>query len=299
MSRKLICQFLVLFFGMSSLLHAQGNRLSIQATGPSKLSICGVNDSAFLEVYNISSGTVNNLIIKLNLPPGIRYVKNSITGGSVSESNVSNTNQPEFSAPNLAIAKNFKCRLLLTADCDLLSYLSSNTPSIPVRINYTGNYDVGSSIPFSVRVPSAQFGTIVNLSYTGDIGTKFERQITVGNYGKGPLRQIILKRINGKDIQTFFVNKGSNTFKGDTVYTLLSGNQFKSVGNLDTFLDQNETITINDSSLIKGCRYLTTNYELSWGCNVKSCLISKSNGSVSISNKSPILKEGSPRFLYK
>ena len=290
MSRKLICQFLVLFFGMSSLLHAQGNRLSIQATGPSKLSICGVNDSAFLEVYNISSGTVNNLIIKLNLPPGIRYVKNSITGGSVSESNVSNTNQPEFSAPNLAIAKNFKCRLLLTADCDLLSYLSSNTPSIPVRINYTGNYDIGSSIPFSVRVPSAQFGTIVNLSYTGDIGTKFERQITVGNYGKGPLRQIILKRINGKDIQTFFVNKGSNTFKGDTVYTLLSGNQFKSVGNLDTFLDQNETITINDSSLIKGCRYLTTNYELSWGCNAKSCLISKSNGSVSISNKAPNLK---------
>ena len=281
---------IVLLCCVSGFLHAQGNRLSIQALGPSKLSICGVNDSGFFEVYNISSGTVSGIVIKLNLPPGIRYVKNSVSGGSVIESNISNTNQPEFSAASLAVAKNFKFKLLLAADCDLLSYLSTNTPSISVRINYTGNFDVGSSIPFSVRVPSAQFGTILNLSYTGDIATKFERQITVGNYGKGPLRQLVLKRLNGKDLQTYYVNKGVSVFKGDTVYTTLSGNQFKLVGNLDTFLDQNETITINDSTLIKGCKYLTTNYELSWGCNAKSCLLSKSNGSVSISNKSPNIK---------
>ena len=103
---------------------AQGNRLSIQSTGPSKLSICGVNDTSYFEIYNISSGTVTSIIVKLNLPSGIKYVKNTLIGSGMSESNVSNLNQPEFSAPNLAIAKNFKFKLLLTADCDLLSSLS-------------------------------------------------------------------------------------------------------------------------------------------------------------------------------
>ena len=226
---------------------AQGNRLSIQSTGPSKLSICGVNDTSYFEIYNISSGTVTAIIVKLNLPSGIKYVKNTLIGAGMSESNVSNLNQPEFSAPNLAIAKNFKFKLLLTADCDLLSYLSSNIPSLQVRANYTGNYDVGSSIPFQVRVPSAQIASIANLSFVGDIGTKFTRTITVGNYGKGPLRELKFKRINGKDVQTFFVNKGANSYILDTVTSTFGTSFFKTIGNLDTFLDQNETFTISPS----------------------------------------------------
>ena len=271
-------------------INAQGNRLSIQATGPSKLSICGVNDTSYFEVFNISSGTVTSIIIKLNLPSGIKYVKNTVSGIGVSESNISNLNQPEFSAPNLTIAKNFKFKLLLTADCDLLSYLSSSIPVIQVRANYTGNYDIGSSIPFQVRVPSAQISSIINLSFTGDIGTKFTRTINVGNYGKGPLRELRLKRVNGKDIQTFYVNKGTNTFAGDTVISTFGTSFFKTIGNLDTFLDQNETFTIIDSNIIKGCKQLNTAYELTWGCNKKFCQTSKTSGSASISNKSPVLK---------
>jgi gliding motility-associated-like protein len=271
-------------------LFAQGNRLSIQILGPSKLSICGVNDTSYFEVYNISSGTVTSIVLKLNLPPGIKYVRNTVLGGGVSESNISNLNQPEFTAPNLLIAKNFKFKLLLSADCDLMGYLSSSIPLIQARANYTGNYDIGSSIPFQVRVPSGQIVSILNLSYTGDIGTKFTRTINIGNYGKGPLREIKLKRINGKDIQTYFVNKGANSFSGDTVVSTFGTAFFKTIGNLDTFLDQNETFVVIDSNVIKGCKQLNTAYELTWGCNKKFCQTTKTSGSASISNKSPVLK---------
>ena len=279
-----------LFMLLVQNLFAQGNRLSIQVNGPSKLSICGVNDTSYFEVYNISSGTVTSIVLKLNLPPGIKYVRNTVLGGGISESNISNLNQPEFSAPNLAIAKNFKFKILLTADCDLLSYLSSNIPVIQARANYTGNYDVGSSIPFQVRVPSAQISTILNLSFTGDIGTKFTRTITLGNFGKGPLREVKLKRVNGKDVQTFFVNKGTNSFVGDTVISTFGTSFFKTIGNLDTFLDQNETFNIIDSNNIKGCKQLNTAFELTWGCNKKFCQTAKTSGSASISNNSPVLK---------
>ncbi|HEY1047749.1 MAG TPA: PKD domain-containing protein [Bacteroidia bacterium] len=278
-----------LFLTMS--LKSQGNRLSTIITGPKKLSICGINDTAAFEVYNISSGTVTSIQIRVNLPSGIRYIKGSINGGSVSESNVSNTNQPVFTAPNLSLAGNFKFKMMLSADCDLLTFLnSSNTPAITCRIDYTGNFDNGSSIPFSVNVPSVQFVSVSNLSYTGDLGTKFTRTITVGNYGKGPLREIIIKRINGKDVSTFFVDKGSSSFVSDTVYTKFGPSHFKTIGNLDTFLDQNEVIVVTDSNRIKGCKNLNTAFEVSWGCNGKNCQVSKVSGSVFISNNSPALK---------
>ncbi|MCC6818130.1 MAG: hypothetical protein IT245_04500, partial [Bacteroidia bacterium] len=272
-------------------INAQGNRVSALATGPKNLSICGLNDTANIEVYNISSGTVSNIQVKLVLPPGIQYIKGTLKGTGLVESNISNLNQPIFSAPNLLIAKNFKFRVELTADCNLFSYLNSNnTPAIVVRVDYLGNYDVGSSIPFSVKVPSAQFGTITNLSFTGDIGTKFTRSITIGNYGKGPLKQLILKRINGKDIKTFYTSNGTSQFKGDTVITVFGGSYFKNIGNKDTLLDQNELITFIDSSVILGCKSLNTNFELSWGCNSKTCQVSKISGSAIISNKTPNLK---------
>lgn len=288
--KRLFISLLCLLFS-NLILKGQGNRLSIQATGPKYLSICGINDTANFQIFNISSGTVNNIQVKLNLPPGIYYIKNSVNGVGVSESNVSNLNQPVFSAANLSIAKNFKFRVNLSSDCNLLNYLNSNnTPAILVRADYLGNYDVGSSIPFSVNVPSAQFGTVTNLSFTGDIGTKFSRSITIGNFGKGPLKEIKLRRVNGKDIKTFFVSAGSTVVKGDTVETTFNGSFFKTIGNKDTFLDQNETINLMDSNLISGCKNLSTNFELLWGCNGKTCQVSKLSGSVFISNKSPNLK---------
>jgi hypothetical protein len=294
MLKQLIKYFtitIVLVFSLTTKVFSQGNRLSIQCVPPKQLSICGINDTTNIQIFNITGSSVNNLTIALNLPPGVNYVSNSVFGNGISENNITNLNQPIFNAPNIGVAQNVKLRVNLTSNCDLLQYLNSgNVPRIGVRINYTNNFDLGNSIPFSVNVPSAQFVSITNSSFVGDINTKFERKITIGNFGKGPLRQLVLKRINGKDIQIYKVNEGQNIFSVDTVYTILNGSHFVKIGNKDSLLDQNETIEIKDSLIIKGCKNLNTNYELYWGCKNKICIISKSSNSASISNKIPNLK---------
>jgi len=269
-------------------LSGQGNKLSIQIVPPKNISICGINDTTTVQVYNISVGTISGIKVTLNLPPGTFYIKGSVKGTSISESNISNLNQPIFSAPNLGIATNFYFRVSLTSACGLYAYISgNNTPVISTRIDYTGNYDVGSSLPFSAKVPSILISSITNQSYTGNVGDIFPRNITIGNYGKGPLRSLTLKRLNGKDLKTFAVNKGTNTFKGDTITTVFGTADFKKVGNLDTFLDQNETIVLTDTSKIIGCKLLTTNYELYWGCQGSACQLVKNSGIVLISALSP------------
>ncbi|MDI1235123.1 MAG: PKD domain-containing protein [bacterium] len=273
---------------ISSELSGQGNKLSIQITPPKNISICGLNDTATIQVYNISVGTISGIAVTLNLPPGTFYIKGTVNGTGIAESNISNLNQPVFSAPNLSIASNFYFRVSLTTACGLYNYISgNNSPTINSRIDYSGNYDVGSSLPFSAKVPSILISSITNQSYTGNVGDVFARNITIGNYGKGPLRSLTLRRINGKDLKTFAVNKGTNKFSGDTITTVFGTADFKKIGNLDTFLDQNETIVLTDTSRVIACKYLTTNYELYWGCQGSSCQIVKNSGIVLMSALSP------------
>ncbi len=275
---------------IGSELLGQGNKLSIQVTPPKNISICGINDTALVQAYNISVSTITGIKVTLNLPPGTFYIKSSVKGTGLSENNISNLNQPVFNAPNLAVASNFIFRVSITAGCGLYSYISgNNSPVIISRIDYAGNYDVGTSLPFSAKVPSILISTITNQTFTGNVNDVFTRSITIGNYGKGPLRSLTLKRINGKDLKTYGVNKGSNTFKGDTIITVFGTSDFKKVGNLDTFLDQNETIIVTDTSRIIACKFLTTNYELSWGCFGSICQLVKNSGIALISSQSPNL----------
>ncbi|MES2619030.1 MAG: PKD domain-containing protein [Bacteroidota bacterium] len=262
--------------------------MSIQITPPKNISICGLNDTANIQVYNISGSTVSGLQIKLILPPGTFYIKGSVKGTGLSESNVTNLNQPIFNGPNVPVANNFAFRISLTAGCGLYSYISgNNSPVISSRIDYTGNYDVGTSLPFSAKVPSILISTIVNQTFTGNVGDVFTRTITIGNYGKGPLRTLTLLRVNGKDLKTYGVNKGKSSFKNDSVITVFSGADFKLVGNLDTFLDQNETIILTDSSRINGCKFLTTSFDLYWGCFGSICQVVKNSGIALIGSQSP------------
>ena len=95
------------------MIHAQGNRLSIQCSPPKKLSICGINDTANVQVFNITGSAVNSVNVVLNLPPGVLYRAGTVVGSGISESNITNLNQPVFSAPNIGVAQNIKLRVTL------------------------------------------------------------------------------------------------------------------------------------------------------------------------------------------
>ena len=285
-TRSLLLVFIFVYWLTAN---GQGNKLSVQILAPKNISICGINDTTFIQIYNISSGNINSIKVTLNLPTGVYYIKGSFKGvAGVSESNISNLNAPIFNAPNLGVAKNFYFSVNLTAGCGLYNYISNNnSPVVNARADYTGNFDVGNSLPFSAKVPSVNISTIVNQTYTGSVGDVFGRTITIGNFGKGPLRSLTLLRINGSDVKTYKVNQGTTTFSNDSVKTTFGTADFKKVGNLDSFLDQNEVIVIIDSSRILKCNKLSTVYELSWGCLGNTCQLVKNSGIVLISSSSP------------
>ena len=147
-------------------MNAQGNKLNISATPAKNMSVCGYEDTSRIAVYNISSSQITSVKATLILPAGVTYIKGSLVGSGVTESNITNLNRPVFAGPNLLIAQNFQFRVRLKANCDIIPAMSgSNTPQIDVRVDYTGNFDVGSSIPFVPLIPSPGYAAITNLSF--------------------------------------------------------------------------------------------------------------------------------------
>lgn len=286
---KILLFCLTPILGLS--LHAQGNKLSISGTAPKNLSICGLTDTSRITIYNISSSNISGVSITLTLPAGVNYIAGSISSPGVTESNITNTNKPIFKGPNLLIAQNFVFRVKLKANCDLLAKLGgSYTPVIDVRVDYTGNFDMGTSLPFVPSVPSPGYSSISNQSFTGDVGDIFVRKYTITNYGKGPINTVVFARVNGKDLQVKSQKGFSTKVSGDSIITTFDKTAIKNIGNGDTLFDQNESVSITDTVKITGCKSLLSNFLLLWGCEGKYCQVIKSNGLVTISAKGPLLK---------
>lgn len=289
--RVITLLFFLLLNLLPVLLYAQGNKLSIQATPPKNMSVCGYDDTTLITVYNISSSVITGVKVTVNLPAGVKYIAGSLSGSSVSESNITNLNKPVFSGPNLLIAQNFRLRIRVKADCDIIPLMSgSNTPQIDIRVDYTGNFDNGSSIPFVPLIPSPGYASITNISFIGNVGDKFVRRVTITNYGKGPLSELRLIRINGKDISGKPQAGFNNKISGDTLTTWLKSTDFVKQGDKDSLLEQNESVIITDTFTINGCNKTTTYYEIGWGCGGKICQLIKNNAAVTISSDNPNLK---------
>jgi gliding motility-associated-like protein len=271
-------------------LSAQGNRLTFNLTTPRNLNICAGSDTARATIINISPGNVTGVTILLTLPPGVLYVPGSVSGTGVSENNISDPNRPIFNGPNLSLAGRFSFRYAVRSNCALLTFLNaSNTPAITCRANYLGSFDQATSNPFPANVPSPGFATITNQSFTGNVGDRFVRTYTITNYGKGPLTSVTLRRVNGKDIRTYGVNRSGTYFGRDTVINVLGKSLLQTIGDRDTVLDQNESVTVSDSIEIVGCSAFGTSIELSWGCDGLTCQVVRSNATVIKDTRAPIL----------
>ena len=286
-----MCVIVYLLVLLPWVIKAQGNRLNIVGSAPRNMTICGLTDTARVTVLNISSSSVTGITITLTLPTGMRYVAGSVSGTGVSESNITNLNRPVFSAPTLAIGRNFSFRYRVRANCDMIPIVNGpSNPSISIRTDYNGNFDAALSLPFTAAIPSLGYGTITNQTFTGNVGDKFVRRITFTNFGKGPLLNLRLVRVKGKDLNLRSESGFSHRYTTDSVITTITKTDIQKVGNRDTFLDQNESISLSDTFTILGCNLLSTAYDLAWGCDGKFCQVVKNTATTAISTASPNLQ---------
>ncbi|RYD83676.1 MAG: T9SS type B sorting domain-containing protein [Sphingobacteriales bacterium] len=240
---------------------------------PSGQSVCTDTALLQLKVTNSSStDTLKTVKLTYKLPAGYRYLKSSVTGTSVSESNITKANAPVFSVPNLKPGDSVKLTLKVIADCDIISFINGGgTLKNLARIDYSKGSDSANSSSYSLNVPTLNISKITNQSYVGSPGDTFSRFITFTNTAVGKITGFTFFIVKGKDIQIDSLKGKKYTSSSDTIKVIFNDKDFKTIGNKDNYLNKGETLVLREYVKVNGCSSVGEKFIANWGCNNKIC----------------------------
>ncbi len=264
---------LSLLLTLSQALYSQ-SKLNITATLPSSFDVCGDGVSLSIDARNITTSTVSGNYLNLELPPGVLYVKSSVSGSGISERNVSDLNKPSFNLPDLGLAQSSTLKIDIRANCDVIPFLNAGKLAVvKVNANYSGGSVDFTSTPMSIYQPSLQIKSVSNRFVQTDLYEVFVRKITLVNSGKGRLSDIEFYQTNESDLTILGASGGRMRTSSDTIFSSFSSSEFAAIGNKDGYMDQGEEVVIIDTLRTDGCDKLASRFATYWGCDDDYCQI--------------------------
>jgi gliding motility-associated-like protein len=282
----------ILIFGL--LLWAQGSsaqsKLNITST-TAPLTLCADAASFEIDVRNISTGTVAGITVTVRLPSGMAYELKSLQGSGITEKNVSNLQEPEFSLTNLAITKNNTFSINLRASCSMITFLNKGgIPKANITALYTGGAANHVSLPFTVKQPSLSVFSVSNQFVIAAKEDTIFREIQLKNSGDGHLPLALFFQTNQNGLKMLGVSGGVLSSNGDTVFSKFDSSYFKTIGNKDIYWSKNEILHIYDTLLVAKCANFQSKYVLDLNCFGSVCTQTTASANVTLKNVAPLLK---------
>lgn len=267
---------------------SQGGIVTFSSTQPSNLYVCGTSGTFTVTLTNSSASLVDNPRLTIKLPNGIEYLPGSVVNAT--EFDISDLDSVLVDLTDIPAGNSITITFQAAAKCPSITLIENDIDiENKYRVDYVGNYDSYTSLPYDVGTPSIVFQGITNQTYTGLVGQTFTRTITIKNSGNAPLADFTLDDIHGAGIQVNTMSPGTFNNIGLTARLQLGASEFSSIGDMDGLLDPNEQIVISQSITIISCTGVNSNYQAYWGCNSQTCATTLQNGNVVIQNGVPII----------
>ncbi len=265
---------IVLFiFSVSLVGHTlQAQDLSFNNTVSPEITLCQEAETFTISFTNEGTSTLSNVQVLLDLPQGMEYTLGSIrsaTGGTVSELSTSNLEKVRFNVSDIPASQSLSFTVDLSATFDAYVFHSNggifrNT----VTVNYTGGTANEKTKTYNLLYPALTITTVDPVATTVFVGGTFTRKVTIVNGGYGKLDGFVLKDNYDENLQLLSVDKGQlNAAKTEISFT---SSDFTSIGNGDTFFDQNESITIEQTIVANGCHDTESTLQAFWTCDGQS-----------------------------
>ena len=245
-----------------------GQSITWNNTVPSNISVCLGTENFDISLTNNTGNTLTDLTIRVQLPTGIDYSVGSLTnvsGGSVSEQSVSNTEDITFSASNVQIGATLSFRISADADMDAYNYvIAGGILRNTITATYSGGADTTQTESYSLYYPALSITTVDALSESVYAGQTFTRQVTIVNGGYGSATSLTLKDTHDSNLQVVGTDVG--TLNTSTEEIIVSVSDFTAIGDGDGYFEQNESITITQTIKATGCTSTQSTLEAVWGC---------------------------------
>ena len=258
--------------------HSFAQTVQISAvTQPARANVCGdgidkdgnaVTATVTARLLTGTSGTFN-----VKLPTGFAYIAGTVSGTGYSEANISNLNNPLFTATDLGFQT---MTIKITTDC-----------SFTAARQITATPTSGGGTVTSPSIGNVDAPNVLQLSWTNDnvngvcVGATIVRTIVIKNGDIGYAKTFQFQSINDPaSVQVISTTIPSGTLvgtvSGDTTKYTISGAVFPA-GLLGTsYFEDQETITITQTIKVKGCANLTGKYRTIFGCiNTPNCQVAE------------------------
>lgn len=289
-------RFLVAIIGLialsaSSALNAQSINFSSQSPD---LEVCGAADTFSVTLNNSSPDTLFPVTILIDFPAGVNYLPGSVSGTGMGELNVSNTDSVFFASTAIPPFQVKTFTFLAEANC---SAIDSTALANQIRVFHNRGVDNALSDPYNLIYPSLSVQQITPASFSGPVGSTFNRCISVINGGYGPLSNftIALERDSLLLQYTNFIlsANGSSlpfTLSGDSIIFSIGAAQIAALGDNDTIFERNEQIQICYDATILDCSNLQPQpHSVYWGCGGQTCQVSTVNADITVPVQVPNL----------
>ncbi|SNT14262.1 RHS repeat-associated core domain-containing protein [Ekhidna lutea] len=305
----------ILSIGLFSYINAQnadGVTLTTFVDGVSV--VCGDAIPIDLEVEVTSGNPIDQIVISLQLPPGVLYTPSSAIG--MVENDISDLNNPIFSVSE-AVTDLHNIQYFVESNCSLIDYIQSNFENpengfvvVQTNISYRqdgitkSNDEPGGSESISVTYAELQLDVDTE-DHQRDGVTLFdvvERKFSVRNTGLGSTDRILitLERVSSLDSEKLFLLDGSDqvvreiTPSSSDVEFLeyeLAASDFPSTGIQNEF-ELNESLRFKWDVRVIGCSSpITSRVSADWGCEDERCNVTTETFFEPIIN---VDSEGSP-----
>jgi gliding motility-associated-like protein/uncharacterized repeat protein (TIGR01451 family) len=291
MKKFLLIIFVFFYYQCWSQGTGHGGFITVSATVPSQMTICGDAKLFTITIYNPSPFLLTGVGLSSVLPTGIQLVPGSLTGATYTSffgGNILAT------VPNIPTLTSLTITFMAKAQCNVLQFISGGgVIKDHVTINYTANnistYDDVYTSTYLIRAPNITITTITNQSHIANIGDVFTRCITIVNGGLGELSAFTFTDIHASGIQITGSNKGVLTNTGLTAKIDISGADFSTIGNGNNVFESGESITICETVHVLDCISGGSSFKAFWGCSVNYCQASVSTANVVFPNYVPNL----------
>jgi len=284
------------------------------ALSPENLSICGANDDS-KEVVSIIAKTVglSDVQIVFDLPDGVLYDPSSLVlqsgaGYVVSELDISDLNQPEFSISNGSswqLGDEVVFEFSKTAGCEAVTYLNNgNTFKDKYTVSYAGGID-SIVTDDNVKISSYQLLTAslsmkdIDILEAG-VGDELSRDIVLEQAGNGSISSYTHYVVVGADLADYSLSFDGTVLSpsivsGDTFFYAIDFTASPFLGNLgdgDDFFENGETLTLTEEFKVNLCDLTDIQHTVYWGCNEgEACQEAEvRNGSLSFESTIPKLE---------
>lgn len=245
------------------------------STVPNTINVCEETKSVTFEIENTTTFTLSSVTADLTMLNGVVYIAGSINGSGGADVNITNLSNPSFSLNNIApgistFTIDFK------VNCDVFTNPPGSQYKINLALDYIGNSTTSrtthESKSFSIAEPAISIVNVAPSVHPGTVGTSFDRCITITNQGLGYITGFELTELHGGDITINTVDLNNISGQSSTSMNLTFGPaEIMAIGDGDNLFENGEQIIFCENVTINGCENVSSQYDISWGCEGDNC----------------------------